>query len=41
MQVTPFETFEYVEGYYDTQCKHSAIGYKTPSQFETHFDPAK
>ena len=28
------EIFEYIEGYYNTHRKHSAIGYKTPSQFE-------
>jgi putative transposase len=30
------EIFEYIEGYYNTHRKHSAIGYKTPSQFEAH-----
>jgi transposase InsO family protein len=28
------ETFEYIEGYYNTHRKHSSIGYKTPNQFE-------
>ncbi len=28
------EIFEYIEGYYNTHRKHSAIGYKTPNQFE-------
>jgi transposase InsO family protein len=28
------EIFEYIEGYYNTHRKHSALGYKTPSQFE-------
>ena len=28
------EIFEYIEAYYNTQRKHSSIGYKTPSQFE-------
>jgi putative transposase len=30
------EIFDYIEGYYNTHRKHSAIGYKTPSQFEAH-----
>ena len=29
------EIFEFIEGYYNTHRKHSAIGYKTPSQFES------
>jgi putative transposase len=29
------ELFEYIEGYYNNQRKHSAIGYLTPNQFET------
>ncbi|MDZ4287203.1 MAG: IS3 family transposase [Prosthecobacter sp.] len=29
------ELFEYIEGYYNHQRKHSAIGYLTPNQFET------
>lgn len=28
------EIFEYIEGYYNTHRKHSALDYKTPSQFE-------
>ena len=28
------EIFEYIEGYYNTHRKHSALGYKTPTQFE-------
>ena len=28
------EIFEYIEGYYNTHRKHSAIGYLTPAQFE-------
>ena len=28
------EIFEYIEGYYNTYRKHSAIGYKTSQQFE-------
>jgi transposase InsO family protein len=38
---TRIEIFDYIEGYYNTQRKHSAIGYQTPSQFETQFHPAK
>ena len=29
------EIFEYIEGYYNTHRKHSALDYKTPAQFET------
>lgn len=29
------ELFEYIEGYYNRQRKHSALGYLTPNQFET------
>jgi putative transposase len=28
------EIFEYIEAYYNTHRKHSALGYKTPAQFE-------
>jgi putative transposase len=28
------EIFEYIEGYYNTHRKHSALGYQTPAQFE-------
>jgi putative transposase len=29
------EIFDFIEGYYNTHRKHSALGYKSPSQFET------
>ena len=29
------EIFDYIEGYYNTHRKHSALGYLTPTQFET------
>lgn len=29
------ELFEYIEGYYNSRRKHSAIGYLSPNQFET------
>jgi transposase InsO family protein len=29
------ELFEYIEGYYNTHRKHSALGYLSPNQFET------
>ena len=32
------EIFDYIEGYYNTHRKHSAIGYKTPSQFEAQIN---
>jgi len=34
------EIFEYIEGYYNTHRKHSALGYKTPSQFEAQIHSA-
>lgn len=34
------EIFEYIEGYYNTHRKHSAIAYQTPAQFETHLHSA-
>lgn len=34
------EIFEYIEGYYNTQRKHSSLGYKTPNQFEAALNPS-
>jgi transposase InsO family protein len=34
------EIFEYIEGYYNTHRKHSALGYKTPNQFEAQIHSA-
>lgn len=34
------EIFEYIDGYYNTHRKHSALGYKTPNQFEAHIHSA-
>jgi putative transposase len=34
------EIFDYIEGYYNTHRKHSAIGYKTPSQFQAQIHSA-
>jgi len=34
------EIFEYIEGYYNTHRKHSAIGYCTPAQFEAQIHSA-
>ncbi len=28
------ETFSYIEGYYNRERRHSALGYKTPEEFE-------
>jgi putative transposase len=30
------EIFEFIEAYYNTHRKHSALGYKSPTQFEAH-----
>ncbi len=30
------EVFAYIESYYNTQRKHSSLGYQTPTQFEAH-----
>jgi transposase InsO family protein len=32
------EIFDYIDGYYNLHRKHSALGYKTPSQFEALFN---
>ena len=32
------ECFDYIEGYYNTQRKHSSLGYKTPLQFESEME---
>jgi putative transposase len=32
------EIFEYIEAYYNNQRLHSALGYQTPSQYETEFN---
>jgi transposase InsO family protein len=34
------EIFDYIEGYYNTHRKHSAIGYQTPNQFEAQIHSA-
>jgi putative transposase len=31
------ECFEYIEGYYNRIRKHSALGYKSPEQFEREY----
>lgn len=35
------ETFSYIEGYYNRIRKHSALGYKSPEQFERQFENLK
>jgi transposase InsO family protein len=35
------EIFDSIKGYYNTHRKYSAIGYKTPSQFEAQFHHAE
>ena len=32
------EIFDYIEGYYHTHRKHSALNYLTPTQFETQIN---
>jgi putative transposase len=34
------QLFAYIDGYYHSHRKHSALGYKTPRQFEAHFHSA-
>jgi transposase InsO family protein len=34
------EIFEYIEGYYNTHRKHSALNYQTPTQFEAQIHSA-
>jgi len=31
------EIFEYIDGYYNIQSRHSGIGYRTPNEIETQF----
>lgn len=35
------ETFSYIEGYYNQTRRHSALGYKSPAEFELHFENQK
>jgi len=35
------ETFSYIEGYYNRQRRHSALGYKTPAKFEREYNIKK
>lgn len=32
------ETFSYIEGYYNRERRHSALGYKTPEEFEREWE---
>jgi putative transposase len=32
--------FEYIEVFYNRQRSHSALGYKTPVQYEQNFEPS-
>ncbi len=32
------ETFEYIEGYYNTKRLHSSLGYMTPNEYEEEFE---
>jgi len=35
------ETFSYIEGYYNRLRRHSALGYKTPEEFEREINITK
>jgi transposase InsO family protein len=35
------ETFSYIEGYYNRVRRHSALGYKTPDEFEQEINIKK
>ena len=35
------ETFSYIEGYYNRVRRHSALGYKTPAEFEREINLKK
>jgi putative transposase len=35
------ESFSYIEGYYNRVRRHSALGYKTPEEFEREFNLKK
>jgi transposase InsO family protein len=35
------ETFNYIEGYYNRVRRHSALGYKTPEEFEQEINTTK
>jgi transposase InsO family protein len=35
------ETFAYIEGYYNRVRRHSALGYKSPAEFERDFNKQK
>jgi putative transposase len=37
LQDAQTEIFEYIEGYYNTSRRHSALGYSSPAQFESNY----
>jgi len=41
MQDAQTELFSYLDSYYNTQRKHSSLGYKTPVEFEAQFSSLK